>query len=116
MPGDWVCSRMKRGGRRSGGAEGGALDLHGMRVAEALRVFVQAYNQRVARGDGSPLRVIHGYGSSGGEGAIGRELRRFLERHADAATFMAGEDFSINPGFTVVYPRKRLPPPVCRPG
>lgn len=102
---------MKKGKRRSGETGEGGLDLHGMRVAEALGVFVQAYNQRVARGDGSPLRVIHGYGSSGGEGAIGRELRRLLSRHADAATFMAGEDFSINPGFTVVYPRRPLPTP-----
>lgn len=100
---------MKKGKRRSGDGSEGGLDLHGMRVAEAMRVFVQAYNQRVARGDASPLRVIHGYGSSGGEGAIGRELRRFLARHADAATFMAGEDFSINPGFTIVFPRKPLP-------
>lgn len=82
-----------------------------MRVAEAMKAFVQAYNQRVAREDATPLRVIHGYGSSAGEGAIGRELRRYLARHADAVGFMAGEEFSINPGFTVVYPRRPLPPP-----
>lgn len=100
---------MKRHKERGGDA---ALDLHGMRVAEALRVFVQAYNQRVARGDRTQIRVIHGYGSEGGEGAIGRELRRYLARHA--IEFMAGEDFSINPGFTVVYPKKPLPPPASR--
>ncbi len=100
---------MKKHKGRSGDAGTVALDLHGMRVAEALKVFVQAYNQRVARGETSPMRVIHGYGSTGGEGAIGRELRRYLARHA--VDFMAGEDFSINPGFTVVYPRKPLPPP-----
>lgn len=102
---------MKKGRKRSGDVGIAELDLHGMRVAEALAAFLNAYNRRVAGGDASPLRVIHGYGSSGGEGAIGRELRRYLARHADAVGFMAGEEFSINPGFTVVYPRKPLPPP-----
>ena len=87
-----------------------------MRVAEALRVFAEAYNRRVARGDISPLRIIHGYGSSGGEGAIGRELRRYLLKHGNAVSFVAGEDYSTNPGFTVVYPRKPLPPPASRGG
>lgn len=88
------------------------LDLHGMRVAEAMRAFIDTYNRRVARGDLAQMRVVHGYGSEGGEGAIGRELRRYLARHA--VEFMAGEDFSINPGFTVVYPRKLLPPCAVR--
>lgn len=85
-----------------------------MRVADAMRLFVETCNRRLGRGDMSPVRVVHGYGSTGGEGAIGRELRRYLSKHADAATFIAGEDFSTNPGFTTVYPKRRLPPPTPR--
>lgn len=107
---------MKRDRTRSTGAEPGSLDLHGLRAAEALKAFTLAYNRRVARGDLSPFRVIHGYGSSGGEGVIGGQLRRYLARNGDAASFMAGEEFSTNPGFTIVYPKRPLPPPVARTG
>jgi hypothetical protein len=38
-------------------------------------VFVDFYNQHMRTGSRAPLRVIHGYGSTGGEGTIRRKLR-----------------------------------------
>ncbi|MEI7731221.1 MAG: Smr/MutS family protein [Verrucomicrobiota bacterium] len=89
----------------SGGEE---LDLHGMRAADAMTVFLRVYNQCVSAGC-VPLRVIHGYGSSRGDGVIGREIRRCLAKHPGAAECIPGEEYFCNPGITLIYPKKKLP-------
>ena len=82
------------------------MDLHGYTVAEAVDLFVHAYNERVARGDLSRFRVIHGYGSGGTGGKIRTALRRFLQAFDDS---LAIETNPVNPGVTAVIPAKRLP-------
>ena len=49
------------------------------------------------------IEVIHGYGSTGGGGAIRQELRKYLAAHADRfGAFLAGDSLG-NPGVTIVY-------------
>lgn len=84
------------------------LDLHGFSVAEAIEQFVQYYNTRVDNNQFGCLRIIHGYGSSGQGGAIRAKLRAFLDEHLDKARYEAGDDYG-DPGWTLVYPKVRLP-------
>jgi len=83
-----------------------SLDLHGYTVAEAVDLFVNAYNERVSRGDLSRFSVIHGYGSGGTGGRIRTTLRKFLAAFDDS---LSTETNPVNPGVTVVIPLKRLP-------
>ena len=85
------------------------LDLHGRTSDEALRVFVQVYNQHVRRGSRESLRVIHGYGSTGEGGKIRRKIRAFLETADANLEWKCGEDVEGNPGLTIVYPGQALP-------
>jgi hypothetical protein len=85
------------------------IDLHGLTVAEAIAAFVTAYNRTLSRHPGGALRVVHGYGSSGEGGVILRRLRSFLEQHSKHLTWVAGENVDLNPGHTLVHPRKPLP-------
>lgn len=85
------------------------LDLHGLRTQEALELLVAAYNDAVAHGNLQPIKVIHGYGSSGAGCDTKRALRSLLERNRHCADFVRGEDIDGNPGYTLVYPRHRLP-------
>ena len=87
------------------------LDLHEHTWDEALRVFVDFYNRHVQTGARAPLRVIHGYGSTGGDGRIRRKIRAFLGEAAASLDWKPGEDLEGNPGVTIVYPRKVLPAP-----
>src|SRR5207249_3269794 len=75
---------------------------------EALRVFVEFYNQHVRSGSHEPLRIVHGYGSSGQGGKIQRKIRAFLEGSAVSLDWKPGENLEGNPGVTIVYPRKIL--------
>ena len=84
------------------------LDLHGLTVAEAIEQFVQHYNTRVDNNQFGCLRIIHGYGSSGKGGVIRASLRAFLDEHLDKLRYEAGDDYS-DPGWTLVYPKVRLP-------
>lgn len=85
------------------------LDLHGYKVIEALSVFVDFYNRRVAKGDKSHFVVIHGYGSGGNGGQIRRRLRKLFARFPDCVEFLPGEQFSGNPGISMIVPHKALP-------
>ena len=87
------------------------LDLHGKTWAEALEDFVDAYNRAVQPGGHTcrTLKVIHGYGSTGGPGILRTRFRNFLERHSTSLEFTPGEKIGVNPGFTVVTPRYPLP-------
>jgi hypothetical protein len=84
------------------------LDLHGLTVAEAIEQFVQYYNTRVDNNQFGCLRIIHDYGSSGQGGAIRAKLRAFLDQHLDKLRYEAGDDYG-DPGWTLVYPKVRLP-------
>src|ERR1017187_4121856 len=84
------------------------LDLHGLSVAEAIEQFVQYYNTRVDNNQFGCLRIIHGYGSSGQGGAIRAKLRAFLDEHLDKLRYETGDDYG-DPGWTLVYPKVRLP-------
>ena len=97
---------------------GGEIDLHGLTVADALARFTDHYNGRLRAGDTGPLRVIHGYGSSGRGGDLRTALRAFLFRHASRLELVPGETYFNNPGVTVVYPKHPLPapPPILRAG
>ncbi len=88
----------------------GEIDLHGMTVAEGLARLVAHYNARVRAGDTGPIRVVHGYGSSGRGGDLRSAVREFLQRHAGRVEFVPGEKYFNNPGVTVVYPKQPLPP------
>jgi hypothetical protein len=74
------------------------LDLHGYAVDEALDLFVGQYNRQA--GTFCRMVVVHGYGSTGKGGVIGRKLRVFLARHN--VTCVRGEAVDGNPGYTIV--------------
>jgi hypothetical protein len=83
------------------------LDLHGLTIDEAIRVFIERYNRHV-QGGREPLRIIHGWGSSGEGGKIRRKIREFLTQATDNLDWEPGEDVEGNLGVTIVYPRKIL--------
>ncbi len=87
------------------------LDLHGKTWPEALEEFVHAYNKAVQPGGHAcrTLRVIHGYGSTGGPGVLRGRFRKFLEKHAARLEFTLGEKADNNPGYTLVKPVYSLP-------
>ena len=87
------------------------IDLHGKTWPEALQDFVDAYNKAVQPGGHTCrlLRVVHGYGSTGGPGILRTRFRKFLERHGARLDFVTGEKTSGNPGYTIVTPRQPLP-------
>jgi hypothetical protein len=84
------------------------LDLHGLTVIEAIEQFVQQYNTRVDNDRYGCWKVIHGYGSTGKGGAIRVRFRGFLDEHLDKLRYESGDDYG-DPGWTLVYPKVRLP-------
>ena len=87
------------------------LDVHGKTWAEALQEFVEAYNKAVQPGGHAcrTLRVIHGYGSTGGPGILRTRFRNFFERNEGRLEFTLGEKADGNPGYTTVTPKYPLP-------
>ena len=87
------------------------MDLHGKTWPEALQEFVDAYNKAVQPGGHTCrlLRVVHGYGSTGGPGILRNRFRKFLEKHGSRLEFVAGEKADGNPGYTIVTPKQPLP-------
>lgn len=87
------------------------LDVHGKTWAEALQEFVEAYNKAVQPGGHAcrTLRVIHGYGSTGGPGILRTRFRNFFERNEGRLEFKPGEKADGNPGYTTVTPKYPLP-------
>jgi len=84
------------------------LDLHGLTIDEAIRVFIERYNRHV-QGSREPLRIIHGWGSSGEGGKIRRKIREFLTQATDNLDWEPGENVENNLGVSIVYPRRALP-------
>jgi len=85
------------------------LDLHGYTVDEALRLFVDYYNRHLQRGATGPIRVIHGYGSTGQGGKIRPKFREYLNEVLGKLDWIPGERVEANDGITIVYPRQTLP-------
>jgi len=90
---------------------GGEIDLHGLTAAEALSRLTVHYNARLRAGDAGPIRVIHGYGSSGRGGDLRTAIRELFSRHTGRLDVVPGETYFNNPGVTVVYPKHPLPAP-----
>jgi hypothetical protein len=82
------------------------LDVHGLTADEALKLFVEFYNRHVRNNPREPLRVIHGWGSSGEGGKIRPKLRKLLADAEPNLTWKPGEDAEGNLGVTIVYPHK----------
>ncbi|MGE5247449.1 MAG: Smr/MutS family protein [Verrucomicrobiota bacterium] len=93
---------------------GGELDLHGLAVADGIARLAAHCNARLRAGDTGPIRVVHGYGSSGRGGDLRAAVREFLGRHAGRVEFVPGETYFNNPGVTIVYPKHPLPSPGTR--
>ena len=89
----------------------GEIDLHGLTVADGLARLAAHCNARLRAGDTGPIRVVHGYGSSGRGGDLRAAVREFLCRHAGRVEFVPGETYFNNPGVTIVYPKHPLPSP-----
>ncbi len=87
------------------------VDLHGMKTSEAIACFARAYDNLLGSGarSGACLKVIHGYGSGGAGGDTRRAVRSLLKANPACADYALGEDIDGNPGYTIVYPRRRLP-------
>lgn len=77
----------------------------------ALDRLVALYNARLRQGETGPIRVIHGYGSSGRGGDVRAAVRELLAGHTGRLEFVPGEKYFNNPGVTVVYPKHPLPAP-----
>jgi hypothetical protein len=84
------------------------LDLHGLSVDDALKTFVNFYNHGIKNSPREPIRVVHGYGSSGEGGRIRLKFREFLAGAASSLDWKPGEETEGNLGVTIVYPRKIL--------
>src|SRR2546425_1022022 len=65
--------REKRGREKVGG-EAPSLDLHGMRVEDAMKVVEERINQAILS-DADALRVVHGKGTGKIQSALHRYLR-----------------------------------------
>lgn len=85
------------------------IDLHGLREAEAIRRFARDYNAYVRSGRRNPIRVVHGYGSSGRGGVIQRAIRRYVAANIGRFDKVVEGDSLANPGITIVYPKRLLP-------
>jgi hypothetical protein len=86
------------------------IDLHGLTTTVALEQFISYYNNEVKNKAFDPIQVVHGYGSTGVGGEISRRLRAFLKDHPEQLQYATGEDLENNPGYTLVYPKRPLPP------
>ena len=86
-----------------------SIDLHGCTVSEAMRQFIDFYNDCIRSGYQGVIEVIHGYGSCVPGGAIQQELRRYLAVNSDRLEMYIAGDSVGNPGITKVYPKRLLP-------
>jgi hypothetical protein len=88
----------------------GEIDLHNYSTGVALEYFVSYYNAEVQNKTRGAIKVIHGYGSTGSRGEIRVRLRTYLREHSNYLRFEMGENIDSNPGYTLVYPDRLLPP------
>lgn len=90
------------------------VDLHGMPTSQALDAFAIAYENALREAPGRPFKVIHGYGSSGEGGHTRNAIRSWLRASSSSLTWVPGEEVDGNPGYTLVYPERRLPKGAAR--
>jgi DNA-nicking Smr family endonuclease len=90
------------------------IDLHGLRERDALSKFIRDYNTCVRSGWRDPIWVIHGYGSSGHGGVIGRAVRAYISANLSRFEKVVEGESLANPGVTIVYPKRLLPDPGAR--
>lgn len=90
------------------------VDLHGLKTAQALEAFALAYDNALRESPRGALRVIHGYGSGGAGGDTRNAIRSWLKASSHSLKWMAGEEIDGNPGYTMVYPERRLPAGAAR--
>ena len=60
-------------------------------------------------GGRDPVRVVHGYGSSGRGGVIHRAIRRYINANIGRFDKVVEGESLANPGVTLVYPKRLLP-------
>jgi len=73
------------------------LDLHGMRVQQAVEKL-DRYLDDAVLGDLESVRIIHGIGT----GALRKAIHEHLSRHPSVATFRMAEMDEGGPGATIV--------------
>lgn len=83
------------------------IDLHGYKLDEGLKAFIDFYNKALGKHD--TLRIVHGYGSGGDGGKLCDRLRQLFDEHTDKLDIIKGEDLENNPGLTIVFPKEALP-------
>ena len=83
------------------------INLHGYPYAQGLDIFINNYNLQLSNKSTAPIKIIHGYGSTGDGGKIRSKLRFFLKDKN--VRFETGENIDYNPGYTIVFPQKKLP-------
>jgi DNA mismatch repair protein MutS2 len=76
----------------------GEIDLRGMRAEECL-TLLETYIDRALLAGYPRVRIVHGKG----EGILRREVRRFLESHAQVRAFRDGEDPEGGWGVTIAF-------------
>lgn len=76
------------------------IDLHGMNYEDALRIFIQKYNEILKKKEKREICVIHGYGSKRlDSSAVLREnLRNYLSKQKGKLKYR----LDLNPGVTYV--------------
>jgi len=85
------------------------IDLHELNSLNAIEQFIKYYNERVKKKLYGEIEIIHGYGSTGQGGVIKRKLHKLFNDNLKKLSYKPGEDFSLNPGITMVKPKLLLP-------
>ena len=81
------------------------IDLHDMIYDEAIRYFINKYNESIKIDPKEEIIVIHGYGSTGNGGILKQRFKTFFKQNKDNLNFLA----DINPGRTFITPIHSIP-------
>lgn len=84
-----------------------SIDLHGMTVQEALKMLVSFCNRVHLSGYRGWVTVVHGYGSTNGQGVIKQRVRTLFTHRSES--FECRFNDAANPGSTDVRILKPLP-------
>lgn len=82
------------------------IDLHSMNYEDALKIFIQKYNEFLSQGYCGEICIIHGYGANRLEAnpVIMGKLRSYLSKQQGKLLYR----LDLNPGVTYVKPIERL--------
>jgi hypothetical protein len=78
-------------------------------TTESIRGLIAFYNKQINKGSRQPIRVLHGWGSSGIGGIKRAKLRNFLDQYDTHLSYRRGNDIDGNDGYTIIFPQKALP-------